>query len=170
LLLALTLSPTSCLSPLQVLRGETEQDELLKGDWQNVGDKDWSVAHAKLLYMISCHAKASSSFDSVDTWIRYPHTIVLINELVKSSVLAYQPVPASLPITNHGTSTRVWVNMSHGAVCALNELCEAGLVNVLRMVTEDFCQAPAYQSSLLGEKMVSRMPPELKEQVRSPAT
>lgn len=68
----------------KVMRGETDADDLLKGDWQSLGDREWSVPHAKLLYLIYFHSTASTSVTTPDTWIRHPHLIVLINEVGKA--------------------------------------------------------------------------------------
>uniref|UniRef100_A0A7S0VIA9 Uncharacterized protein n=1 Tax=Hemiselmis tepida TaxID=464990 RepID=A0A7S0VIA9_9CRYP len=149
----------------KVMRGELEADELLRGDWQNVDGREWTVAHAKLLYLIWCHAQASSHLDQDDSWLRHAHLVVFIHEAVTSGILAYSTVPSSMPVTVGGTTSKVWVMTAHAALAAVYEMCSVGLVNCIRMVTEDFAQAPAYQASLKGAEMVAKMPEELKSQV-----
>eukprot|EP00283_Hemiselmis_rufescens_P021757 CAMPEP_0173463782 /NCGR_PEP_ID=MMETSP1357-20121228/68877_1 /TAXON_ID=77926 /ORGANISM="Hemiselmis rufescens, Strain PCC563" /LENGTH=383 /DNA_ID=CAMNT_0014431623 /DNA_START=96 /DNA_END=1244 /DNA_ORIENTATION=- len=149
----------------KVMRGDLEADELLRGDWQNVAGREWTVAHAKLLYLVHFYAQASDHMDQDDSWLRHGHMVVLIHEAVASGILAYSMVPASMSITVAGTTSKVWVMTAHAALAAIYEMCSEGLINCIRMVTEDFAQAPAYQASLKGIDLVNRMPDELKFQV-----
>eukprot|EP00282_Hemiselmis_andersenii_P008116 CAMPEP_0114125648 /NCGR_PEP_ID=MMETSP0043_2-20121206/9410_1 /TAXON_ID=464988 /ORGANISM="Hemiselmis andersenii, Strain CCMP644" /LENGTH=416 /DNA_ID=CAMNT_0001218583 /DNA_START=143 /DNA_END=1389 /DNA_ORIENTATION=+ len=149
----------------QVMRGDLEADELLRGDWQNVGGREWTVAHAKLLYLVYFYAQASSHLDEDDSWLRHAHMVVFIHEAVNSGILAYSMVPSSMSVTVGGTTSKVWVMTAHTALAAIYEMCSEGLINCIRMVTEDFAQAPAYQASIKGMDLVNKMPEELKMQV-----
>ncbi len=46
--------------------------------------REWSVAHAKILYMISFFAQASDSIDQHETWLRHPHLVALIHAVTTS--------------------------------------------------------------------------------------
>lgn len=187
------------------LRGESESDELFRGDWQLFNGKEWSIAHAKIVYMVAFFAQPSTTQQEDQQWMRYPHVIALIHEVcspfckksthalghtrgacagtrniifssilrpssiqknlifmilsivpaffvlvmvlvlvqaVEAEILHYRPVPGSIPVTVDGVSSRAWVNLCHGALSAMHELCSFGLINCLRMVTGDFAQSP----------------------------
>jgi hypothetical protein len=44
--------------------------DTLEGDWQVDGDKEWSINHCKVLYLISLYAKPALTPDDKESWIR----------------------------------------------------------------------------------------------------
>ncbi len=49
----------------------------LEGDWQIDGDKEWSIDHCKVLYLISLYAKPALTPTDKEGWIRRCGNIVL---------------------------------------------------------------------------------------------
>jgi hypothetical protein len=44
--------------------------DTLEGAWQVDGDKEWSIDHCKVLYLISLYAKPALTPDDKEGWIR----------------------------------------------------------------------------------------------------
>jgi hypothetical protein len=44
--------------------------DTLEGDWQVDGDKEWSINHCKVLYLISLYARPALTPDDKEGWIR----------------------------------------------------------------------------------------------------
>jgi hypothetical protein len=44
--------------------------DTLEGDWQIDGDKEWSIDHCKVLYLISLYAKPALTPEEKEGWIR----------------------------------------------------------------------------------------------------
>jgi hypothetical protein len=44
--------------------------DTLEGDWQIDGDKEWSINHCKVLYLISLYARPALTPNDTEGWIR----------------------------------------------------------------------------------------------------
>jgi hypothetical protein len=49
---------------------EEPVSDALEGDWQVDGDKEWSIDHCKVLYLISLYARPALTPDDKEGWIR----------------------------------------------------------------------------------------------------
>jgi hypothetical protein len=49
---------------------EEPVSDALEGDWQVDGDKEWSIDHCKVLYLISLYARPALTPDDQEGWIR----------------------------------------------------------------------------------------------------
>jgi hypothetical protein len=49
---------------------EEPVSDSLEGDWQVDGDKEWSIDHCKVLYLISLYARPALTPDDKEGWIR----------------------------------------------------------------------------------------------------
>jgi hypothetical protein len=57
--------------------------ETMEGDWQVDGDKEWSMDHCKVLYLMSLYARPALTPDDKEGWIRRCNfsSAVLLQEL-----------------------------------------------------------------------------------------
>jgi hypothetical protein len=49
---------------------EEPVSDTLEGDWQIDGDKEWSINHCKVLYLISLYARPALTPNDTEGWIR----------------------------------------------------------------------------------------------------
>ena len=57
----------------------------------------------------------------------------------------------------NGVSRRVWLNVTQEGKAAVDDLREAGLVNGLKLSTEDFQPVTAYQVSHKGQNFIKQL-------------
>ena len=127
--------------------------------------QEWSVDHAKLLYMLSKYATAARTPEEEEGWVREIPFLVLAYEGIVAGALDFDYAPLSRLVSQHGKSRRVWLNVSQEGKTALDDLRERGLVNGLKLSTEDFQPVTAFQTSLKGMEMIKQMGPDLLAEV-----
>ena len=108
-------------------------------------EENWSTDLAKLLYMLSRYGKCALTPDDVESWIRQLPLAVLMFEGITAGVLDFDYAPASYLISQGGISRRVWLNISQEGKSAIDDLREKGLLNALKLSSEDFQPITAYQ-------------------------
>ena len=115
----------------------------------------------KLLYLIGKYARCAENIGDNESWIREVHLSVLIYEGIVSEVLDYDYAPQSVLV---GTK-RVWMNVSQEGRDDIDDLREAGMINALKMATEDLTAATAFQVSKEGMDVLKAMAQALMDAV-----
>ena len=128
-------------------------------------EEEWSPEHAKILHLMSLYAKCALSADENESWIRSIPLLVLMYEGIVAGVIDFDYAPASMLITQHGKSKRVWLNITQEGKAAVDDLREKELVNGLKLSTEDFQPVTAYQVSKKGIDFLKQVPAEMKKEV-----
>ena len=127
------------------------------------GDKpiELTDSHMKLLYLLQKYAQASEERGQPEGWIREVHLNVLIYEAIEKEVLDYDYAPQSVLI---GTK-RVYVNISQEGRDDINDLRTMGLINGLKLATEDLTSVTAFQVSHEGNKVLKTIDQALVDAV-----
>lgn len=143
------------VSPLR-LNDRTNDNDVVGAGMVEVREF-WTVDHAKTLFLVSKFAKAAASAEDAESWIRQIPLLVMLYEGVTAQVLDFDYAPASVLISQNGVSRRVWLNVTQEGKAAVDDLREAGLINGLKLSTEDFQPVTAYQVSLKGLQFIKQM-------------
>ena len=144
-------------------------DAFLEGEWQH--DEvygTWSIAHARILYIISIFALESpfAHEDEREPWLKELHLMVLLYECIQNSLLPFSKSPQwMLAADKHGRTQKIWLNTAQEGMSFINDLCKRGFIHVLRATTEDGWGEIAYRCSPQGEVFLSNVPQKLKTQV-----
>ncbi|KAK1932022.1 Uncharacterized protein P3T76_012522 [Phytophthora citrophthora] len=123
-----------------------------------VDDKNWTPSHLRLLYLLSRFATYPSSTDEEEKWLRSLPLQVMVFEAIVHGLLAFDYSPVCTSIVKDGQSRRLWLNMSHDARAAIDDLREHELVKALKTCSEDFQPSTAYQVTEEGMKVLSMLP------------
>eukprot|EP00644_Phytophthora_capsici_P010726 jgi/Phyca11/542325/estExt2_Genewise1Plus.C_PHYCAscaffold_90153 len=123
-----------------------------------VDAKNWTPSHLHLLYLLSRFATYPSSTDEEEKWLRSLPLQVMVFEAIVHGLLAFDYSPVCTSIVKDGQSRRLWLNMSHDARAAIDDLREHELVKALKTCSEDFQPSTAYQVTEEGMKVLSMLP------------
>ena len=107
----------------------------------------------KLLYLLGKYARCAENIGDNEGWIREVHLSVLVYEGIVAEVLDYDYAPQSVLV---GTK-RVWMNVSQEGRDDIDDLREAGMINGLKLATEDLTAVTAYQVSKEGMDVLKAM-------------
>ena len=116
--------------------------------------------HVLLLHMLSKYAVCASKDTDKETWIRDMPLTVLLFESITEGLIDLDYAPCSKLVTIGSHSRRIWLNISQEGKAAVDDLRENGLLNGLKMSTEDFQPITAYQVSKKGLAFLSQVPGE----------
>ncbi|KAL3672173.1 hypothetical protein V7S43_002836 [Phytophthora oleae] len=130
-----------------------------------VDDKNWTPSHLRLLYLLSRFATYPSSTDEEEKWLRSLPLQVMVFEAIVHGLLAFDYSPVCTSIVKDGQSRRLWLNMSHDARAAIDDLREHELVKALKTCSEDFQPSTAYQVTEEGMKVLSMLPSRDKQRL-----
>ena len=128
-------------------------------------EEEWSMEHAKILYLMSKYAKAALAPEDQEGWIRQIPLLVLLYEGIETGSLDFDYAPCSMLISQGGRSRRVWLNITQEGKAAVDDLREKELINGLKLSTEDFQPVTAFQVSIRGLGLVKQMPQDAKDLV-----
>ena len=126
---------------------------------------DLEDPHFRLLYALSRYATAAVEETDDEGWIREVPLNVMIFEGVRAGALDFDYAPCSQLVSYEGVSRRLWINVSQEGRSAMNDLRESGMLNGLKLSTEDFQPVTAYQVSHKGMEVVAGLSQELKDEV-----
>ena len=124
-------------------------------------EEEWTNDHLKLLFLLSNYAKQAVDPDDQEGWVRKNSLIVLMYEAIVAGVLDYDYSPCSMLIGR----CRVWMNVTQEGKDDLDDLREGGLLNALKLASEDLIPVTAYQVSKKGMDLLKLVPNELKDDV-----
>lgn len=145
-------------------------DAHLEGEWQADNEYQWSIAHARILYLISVFALESpfAHEDEREPWIKELHLMVFLYEAIKNSLLPFNTCPqCMLAVDHHGKTQKIWINSPTESVGFINDLCKRGFIHILRIMTQDGWAENAYRCSKAGLEFLRRMPQKPKTQIDS---
>ncbi|POM63337.1 LOW QUALITY PROTEIN: Hypothetical protein PHPALM_21286 [Phytophthora palmivora] len=128
----------------------------------NGGKTNWTPSHLRLLYLLSRFATYPRSTDEDEKWLRSLPLQVMVFEAIVHGLLAFDYSPVCSSIVKDGQSRRLWLNMSHDARAAIDDLREHELVKALKTCSEDFQPSTAYQVTEQGMKVLEMLPPRDK--------
>lgn len=129
--------------------------------------KEITCDHRKVLYLISLYAVAAETSKQNERWIRQVPLFVLMFEAIVRGKLDFDYAPASIRLSYKGKSMRRWLNISQEGKTALEDLWDDGLVNGIKLSSDDFQPVTAYQVSSLGQTYLSQMCPSEREEINS---
>eukprot|EP01046_Picozoa_sp_COSAG06_P084555 COSAG06_NODE_31339_length_523_cov_0.823113_2_plen_135_part_01 len=115
----------------------------------------------KLLYMISRYAECAATADDDETWIRKNSLLVLMYEGIVEGVFDYDYAPMSLLVGRK----RLWLNITQEGKDDIDDLRQGGLLNGLKLSSEDLQPVTAYQVSAKGKELASLIPREFRTEV-----
>eukprot|EP01050_Picozoa_sp_SAG11_P027489 SAG11_NODE_6985_length_1214_cov_1.258296_1_plen_199_part_00 len=121
-------------------------------------EEEWTNDHLKLLYMISKYAECALTPDDDEGWIRKNSLLVLMYEGIVAHVFDYDYAPMSLLVGRK----RVWLNISQEGKDDIDDLREGGLLNGLKLSSEDLQPITAYQVSEKGKELAILVPREFR--------
>ncbi|KAG2867184.1 hypothetical protein PC113_g2231 [Phytophthora cactorum] len=128
-------------------------------------DSNWTPSHLRLLYLLSRFATYPSSTDEEEKWLRSLPLQVMVFEAIVHGLLAFDYSPVCTSIVKDGQSRRLWLNMSHDARAAIDDLREHELVKALKTCSEDFQPSTAYQVTQEGMTVLASLPPRDKQRL-----
>ena len=124
-------------------------------------EEEWTNDHLKLLYMISRFAECATQPDEPESWIRKNSLLVLIYEGIVEGVFDYDYAPMSLLVGRK----RVWLNITQEGKDDIDDLREGGLLNGLKLSSEDLQPITAFQVSPKGKELAILIPKEFRTTV-----
>ena len=124
-------------------------------------EEEWTNDHLKLLYMISKYATCAENPEDMEGWIRKNSLLVLMYEGIVEGVFDYDYAPTSLLVGRN----RVWLNLSQEGKDDIDDLREGGLLNGLKLSSEDLQPITAYQVSVKGKELASFVPRDFRTEV-----
>ncbi|GMF20964.1 unnamed protein product [Phytophthora fragariaefolia] len=129
-------------------------------------DANWTPSHVRLLYLLSRFAQYPKSTDEEEKWLRSLPLQVMVFEAIVHGLLSFDYSPVCTSIVKEGQSRRLWLNMSHDARAALDDLREHELVQALKTCSEDFQPSTAFQVTAKGMKvLLMLLPPRDKQRL-----
>jgi hypothetical protein len=152
--------PDDVTSSNMAAPSEYSEEEYSAGS-EEEEEAEWTADHLKLLYLVSRYAQAAAAPEDAEGWVRKNQLLVLMYECIVAGVLDYDYAPSSLLI---GTQ-RVWMNITQEGKDDIDDLREGGLVNGLKLASENFIPITAYQASLKGMELLEILPQQLKDEV-----
>ncbi|RLN56959.1 hypothetical protein BBJ28_00017414 [Nothophytophthora sp. Chile5] len=127
----------------------------------------WSPSHLRLLYLLSRFATYPNSNDEEEKWLRSLPLQVMVYEAIVHGLLAFDYSPVCTSIVKDGQSRRLWLNVSHDARAAIDDLRERELVKALKTCSEDFQPSTAYQVTARASAVLESLPYRDKQRVDS---
>jgi WD repeat-containing protein 35 len=111
--------------------------------------------------MISRYAECAATADDDETWIRKNSLLVLMYEGIVEGVFDYDYAPMSLLVGRK----RLWLNITQEGKDDIDDLRQGGLLNGLKLSSEDLQPVTAYQVSAKGKELASLIPREFRTEV-----
>eukprot|EP01117_Protostelium_nocturnum_P009319 TRINITY_DN3338_c0_g1_i1.p1 TRINITY_DN3338_c0_g1~~TRINITY_DN3338_c0_g1_i1.p1 ORF type:complete len:862 (-),score=280.18 TRINITY_DN3338_c0_g1_i1:42-2627(-) len=112
---------------------------------------DLTEDHAKLLYLISLYTKSANTNKEEEEWMRQIPLLVLTYELTCSGFFGYDYAPVSETIGR----SHIYMNISQEGKDDIDDLREAGLLNGLKLSSNEYQSVTAYQISQKGTKLLA---------------
>ena len=84
------------------------------------------------------------------TLLRQVPLSVMMYEGIVAGALDFDYAPCSMLVSHLGASRRIWLNITKAGKAAIDDLREKGMINALKLSTEDFQPVTAYQVSEKG--------------------
>lgn len=141
-------------------KGSAEDEESSDGE-SSEEEEEWTNDHLKLLYMISRYAECAATADDDETWIRKNSLLVLMYEGIVEGVFDYDYAPMSLLVGRK----RLWLNITQEGKDDIDDLRQGGLLNGLKLSSEELQPITAYQVSAKGKELASLIPREFRTEV-----
>ena len=124
-------------------------------------EEEWTNDHLKLLYLISRYAECASTPEEREGWIRKNSILVLMYEGIVDGVFDYDYAPQSVLVGRK----RLWLNITQEGKDDIDDLREGGLLNGLKLSSEDLQPITAYQVSAKGKELAILIPREFRTEV-----
>ncbi|PRP78265.1 hypothetical protein PROFUN_13875 [Planoprotostelium fungivorum] len=128
--------------------------------------------HIKLLHLISLYTKKAITADEKDEWMRRLPLLVLIYEITIAGSFDYDYAPVSEPIGRR----IMYMNISQEGRDDIDDLREEGLINGLKLSSNDYQSITAYQKggellrSILDTEEKLEWVKKIEETIRDPIT
>ena len=121
-------------------------------------EEEWTFNHTRLLYLVSLYAKCARSPSDNEGWVRQVPLSVMMYEGIVAGALDFDYAPCSMLVSHLGASRRIWLNITQEGKAAIDDLREKGMINGLKLSTEDFQPVTAYQVSEKGMTFLDIVP------------
>ena len=142
-----------------------DDDDYTEASASDVSDEDdeeeWTNDHLKLLYLISRYAECASNPEDREGWIRKNSILVLMYEGIVDGVFDYDYAPMSVLVGRN----RLWLNITQEGKDDIDDLREGGLLNALKLSSEDLQPITAFQVSAKGKELSILIPREFRTEV-----
>ena len=148
-------------APLVARSGSDEEEEEEEEEQADADSEEWTDDQLKLLYLISRYATQAATAEDEETWIRKNSLLVLMYKGIVDQVLDYDYAPISLLVGRK----RMWLNVTQEGKDDIDDLRAGGLLNALKLSSEELQPVTAYQVSAAGLKIVPMIPKDLTEAV-----
>lgn len=90
---------------------------------------------------------------------------VIMYQGITAGALDFDYAPCSMLVSFEGRSRRIWLNITQEGKAAVDDLREKGLLNGLKLSTEDFQPVTAYQVSMKGLEFLKLVGDDLRKEV-----
>eukprot|EP00946_MAST-07B_sp_MAST-7B-sp1_P001930 g1930.t1 len=128
----------------------------------------YSEDHCKVAYLVSLFGRSAETAADRESWIRqHPLWVYLYEGIVAGSLEDPDYAPASVLVSQDGTSYRVWMNISQEGKALVDELREHTLLNGLKLSSSGGQPITCYQISDLGKEFLAKVPQATKDSVNS---
>ena len=149
-------------SEYSMVEEEMSDDEESEVESEEEDDEEeWTNDHLKLLYLISRYAECASTPEEREGWIRKNSILVLMYEGIVDGVFDYDYAPQSVLVGRK----RLWLNITQEGKDDIDDLREGGLLNGLKLSSEDLQPITAYQVSAKGKELAILIPREFRTEV-----
>ena len=129
-------------------------------------DQEYSSDHCKVAYMISLFGKSAGSPTEAETWIRqHPLWVYLFELIVAGALQEPDYAPASVLVSQDGSSARVWLNITQEGKAIVDELREHTLLNGLKLSSSGGQPVTCFQISDIGKEFLKLVPQSYKDSV-----
>jgi len=122
---------------------------------------DFTPDHLKLLYMISKYGCCATEEGEKESWIRSMPLTVLIHQGILHEVFDYDYSPSTMLVNRKV----IWLNISQEGKDDLDDLREGGVLNALKLSSEDLQPITAYQVSEKGFTLLDAVTDDMRDDV-----
>ena len=131
-------------------------------------DQEYTSDHCKVLYLVSCFGESASGPTDQETWIRqHPLWVYLFEGIVGEILEEPDYAPASVIVSQDGTSARVWLNITQEGKSLVDELREHTMLNGLKLSSSGGQPITCFQVSDFGKEFLKTVPQSYKDSVDS---
>jgi hypothetical protein len=126
----------------------------------------YSEDHCKVAYLVSLFGRSAESATDRESWIRqHPLWVFLYEGIVAGAIEDPDYAPASVLVSQDGTSYRVWMNISQEGKALVDELREHTLLNGLKLSSSGGQPITCFQISDIGKEFLAQVPQATKDSV-----
>lgn len=129
-------------------------------------NQEYTSDHCKVAYMISLFGRSAAGPTEAETWIRqHPLWVYLFEGIVAGALEEPDYAPASVLVSQDGSSARIWLNITQEGKALVDELREHTILNGLKLSSSGGQPVTCFQISDLGKEFLKVVPQSYKDTV-----